>query len=80
MDVVLTPIESATDTWSLKDRLGRSLGTVSKIADADGFKIQAQLGSSLDGVVTTHPTLDAVMTAVGKRMDGACTLDSQDWD
>ena len=54
MDVVLTPIEPVNVTWSLKDRLGRSLGTVSKLADADGFKIKAQLGSSLDGVVTSY--------------------------
>lgn len=80
MDVVLSPVKSEQAMWALRDRLGRDLGTISRSADPETYRIVAKLGSSLDGVVTSHDTLHAAMTAVAKRMDGACSLDSQDWD
>lgn len=80
MDVVLSPVGTERSEWGLRDRLGRDLGTINKLADPETYKIVAKLGSSLDGVVTSHDTLDAAMSAIAKRMEGACSLDSQDWD
>ena len=77
MDVVLTPIASRKDAWDLKDRLGRNLGTVEQ---TNSFWITAEPTSKLHGVPAEHPTLDAAMSAIATRMDGACSLDSQDWD
>ena len=80
MDVVLSPVGPKPAEWTLRDRLGRDLGTVNRLPDPVLYKVIAKLGCSLDGVETFHDTLDAVMSAVAKRMNGACSLDSHDWD
>jgi hypothetical protein len=77
MDVVLTPIRSRKDAWSLKDRLGRELG---RVEQKQNFEIMADPASKLHGVRVTHSSLDEAMTAIAARMDGACSLDSQEWD
>lgn len=71
MDVVLTPIGIDGKAWSLMDRLRRPLGTVKK---AEGFTIVPAQGGSLWRISTEHPTLDAVMTAIAKHANGACSL------
>ncbi|WP_267428244.1 hypothetical protein [Methylobacterium sp. GC_Met_2] len=80
MDVVLRPVAEAQSEWELRDRLGRDLGKVIQSADPEAYKIVAKLGCSLDGVPTSHATLDGVMSAIAARMGGACSLDSQEWD
>lgn len=80
MDVVLKPVAAAQSEWELRDRLGRELGTIRRSTDPEAYKIVAKLGCSLDGVATSHETLDGAMSAIAKRMGGACSLDSQDWD
>ncbi|MCE4226531.1 hypothetical protein HCU64_22570 [Methylobacterium sp. C25] len=77
MDVVLTPIGSQGNAWSLKDRLGRNLGSVKR---ESGFEIEPEPTSKLEGISHRHLTLDAVMTAIEAHMQGACSLDSQHWD
>lgn len=79
MDVVLAPVGSEVDVWSLKDRLGRDLGTIVKGAKADSFRIRPIAGSALCAVKIEHPTLDEAMSAIAKLMNGACNLDSQQW-
>ena len=80
MDVVLRPVAEAQSEWELRDRLGRDLGKVTRSANPEAYKIVAKLGCSLDGVVTSHETLDGAMSAITKRMGGACSIDSQEWD
>jgi hypothetical protein len=79
MDVVVTPTGSEGTSWSLKDRLGRSLGAIQQ-DDEELFQIAPTLGGGLTSVSRTHPTLDKAMTAIAKHMHGECTLDSQDWN
>ncbi|WP_162560927.1 hypothetical protein [Methylobacterium durans] len=80
MDIVLSPTGSAGVEWTLKDRLGRPIGKVEKSTSSGTFEILPNGGSKLVGIMHLHPTLDDVMTAIEKRMGGACQLDSQDWD
>ncbi len=80
MDVVLRPVTEAQSEWELRDRLGRDLGKVTRSANPEAYRIVAKLGCSLDGVATSHETLDGAMSAIAKRMGGACSLDSQEWD
>jgi hypothetical protein len=80
MDVVLTPAGSEVDVWSLKDRLGRDLGTIAKGSKAGTFRIRPEPGSALQSVKIEHATLDEAMSAIAKLTNGACNLDSQQWD
>lgn len=77
MDVILTPGTAGDGTWGLADRLGRDLGSVWKV---DGFEIRANPTGQLRGVPLHHATLDSVMDAIGRHMDGACSLDGRGWD
>ena len=47
MDVVLTPMKSDVDVWSLKDRLGRDLGTIRRSATGDTVSIEPEPGTIL---------------------------------
>lgn len=80
MDVVLTPTGSSGSAWVLADRLGRRLGTVTASPGAIGFQILPEASGLLKGVKREHPSLDAAMSAIADLAQGACTLDSQDWD
>jgi hypothetical protein len=80
MDVVLTPMGIHDDAWSLKDRLGRSLGTVQKVENPDGFVIAPEGSGLLKGIKLVHPSLAEAMSAIAQHTSGACNLDSQDWD
>ena len=79
MDVVLTPTGIHGDAWSLKDRLGRSLGTV-KVENSDGFVIAPDASGLLKTIKLVHPSLDEAMSAIAQHANGACNLDSQDRD
>ncbi|TXM66283.1 hypothetical protein FV226_23705 [Methylobacterium sp. WL12] len=79
MDIVVTPTGSRGTSWSLTDRLSRQLGTIEQDAE-ELFQITPEARGALNTVPRTHPTLDTAMTAIAKHMQGACTLDSQDWD
>jgi hypothetical protein len=80
MDVVLKPTGSQGTAWSLKDRLGRTLGAIEQSKHAVGFEITPVAGGGLNSVLRLHATLDEAMTAIAKHMHGECTLDSQDRD
>ncbi|KAA0107813.1 hypothetical protein CIW48_32425 [Methylobacterium sp. P1-11] len=79
MDVVLTPTGTAGNAWSLNDRLGRTLGEITKSEHSDVFVIMPQPEGTLRTVKSTHASLDEAMSAIAKLTNGACTLDSQDW-
>jgi hypothetical protein len=76
MDVVLTPEGSAGGKWTLKDRLGRNLGSIIKPEDASDFQIQPDALGLLKSVKRRHEA----MSAIASVTNGACTLDSRDWD
>ena len=78
MDVVLTPTGTAGDAWSLKDRLGRSLGTIVKHKDPESFQITAEPEGTLQTVQSAHPSLQDAMSTIARTANGACSLDSQD--
>lgn len=80
MDVVVTPVGAKGSSWSLKDRLGRPLGTIKRSGKPESFEISPEPGKSLQFITQRHASLDAAMTAIAKHMQGECTLDSQDWD
>jgi len=80
MDVVLTPEGSTGRAWTLKDRLGRSLGNITKPQDVDEFEIQPDAFGLLKSVKRRHPSLDEAMSAIAGVTNSACTLDSRDWD
>lgn len=80
MDVVVTPSGPEGTSWTLKDRLGRSLGNIEKSGLATGYEIKPGPSSSLRAVPVFYATLDDAMTAIARHMQGECTLDSQDWD
>ena len=80
MDVVLTPTGSTGNAWTLDDRLGRKLGTVTKPDDTDNVLIQPEPAGLLESVKKEHASLDAAMSAIATAANGACTLDSRDWE
>ena len=55
MDVVLTPMGIHDDAWTLKDRLGRSLSTVQKVENPDGFVIAPDGSALLKTIKLVHP-------------------------
>ncbi|MCJ2034622.1 hypothetical protein [Methylobacterium sp. J-068] len=80
MDVVLTSEGPHGGKWTLKDRLGRNLGSITKLKNASDFQIQPDALGLLKGVKRRHPTLNEAMSAIASLTNGACTLDSRDWD
>ena len=80
MDVVVTPMGSEGVSWSLKDRLGRTIGSIARSTDAKTFEVSPEPDGGFKTVERAHPSLDDAMTAIAKHMRGACSLDSQDWD
>jgi hypothetical protein len=79
MDVVLTPTGTAGNAWRLNDRLGRTLGEITKSDHSDVFVIMPHPEGTLRTVKSIHASLDEAMSAIAKVTNGACTLDSQDW-
>ena len=75
MDAVVKPIGTAGTEWLLQDRFGYPLGRLRKTTvPVDPFTILPERGSPLDGIYVFHPTLDAALTAIEKRLGGICEL------
>jgi hypothetical protein len=64
----------------LKDRLGRNLGNITKTQNDNDFEIQPDAFAVLRSVKRRHLSLDEAMSAIASVTNGACTLDSRDWD
>lgn len=79
MDVGLTPTGTAGNAWSLNDRLGRTLGEITKFEHSDVFVIVPHPEGTLRTVKSTHAPLHEAMSAIAEMTNGACTLDSQGW-
>ena len=78
MDVVVRPAEFKPGTWTLSDRLGRPLGTITQISPSL-FVIDADRSSGLYKMATANfPTLDSAMSAIATHMKGECQLSSDD--
>ena len=80
MDVIVNPIRSSRTEWSLDDRLGRRHGMIHQSAGFAPFEIEPEPTSALLGVNRAHMTLAEAMSAIARRMGGACELNSHDWD
>jgi hypothetical protein len=78
VDVVVTPAKFKPDIWTLSDRLGRALGTITKTFPSL-FVINADRNSGLFNMATTNfSSLDSVMSAIASQMKGECQLSSDD--
>ena len=78
MDVVVTPASGARNTWSLTDRLGRTVGNIAQ-SDEGKFVIAFAVpvpSGPVPAIDTVQPTLDAAMDAIALRLKGACQLSS----
>jgi hypothetical protein len=79
VDVMVTHAElKPVGTWTLSDRLGRPLGTITQ-AFPSLFVINASRDTQLSGLDTANfPSLDDAMTAIARHMKGECQLFSGD--
>ena len=78
MDVVVTPAKVKPGSWTLSDRLGRPLGTITETSPSF-FVINADRNSGLFNMATANfPSLDGVMSAIASHMKGECQLSSDD--
>jgi hypothetical protein len=78
VDVVVRPAEFKPGTWTLSDRLGRPLGTITQISPSL-FVIDADRNSRLFKVATANfPSLDSAMSAIASHMKGECQLSGDD--
>jgi hypothetical protein len=78
VDVVVTPAKFKPGIWTLSDRLGRPLGTITKTSPSL-FVINADRNSGLFNMATaSFHSLDSVMSAIASQMKGECQLSSDD--
>lgn len=78
VDVVVLPAEFKPGTWTLSDRLGRPLGTITK-ASPSQFVITANPNSGLCGMASaSFLSLDEAMSAIARHMRGECQLSVSD--
>jgi hypothetical protein len=78
LDVVVTRAKFKPGTWTLSDRLGRPLGTITGISPSL-FTIDADRNSGLFKMATaSFPSLDSAMSAIATHMKGECQLSSKD--
>jgi hypothetical protein len=78
VDVVVRLAEFEPGTWTLSDRLGRPLGTITNISPAL-FVIHADCNSGLFKMATaTFPSLNEAMSAIARHMKGECQLSRGD--
>lgn len=76
MDVVVTPAKFKAGTWTLADRLGRPLGTISETS-LSLFVIDADRSSGLFKMAAANfLSLDSAMSAIARHMKGECQLSS----
>jgi hypothetical protein len=78
VDVVVTRAKIKPGTWTLSDRLGRPLGTITETSPSL-FVINANRNSGLFKMATaSFPSLDSVMSGIANYMKGECQLSSDD--
>jgi hypothetical protein len=76
VDVVVAPAEGKSGTWTLSDRLGRPLGTITEVSEAL-FVIEVDRNAGLVKMATANfPSLDSAMSAIATHMKGECQLSS----
>jgi hypothetical protein len=77
VDVVVTPAAFKPRTWTLSDRLGRPLGTITE-ASPKLFVVNADKDSGLCRMGTANfPSLDEAMSAIARHMRGEYQLSSR---
>jgi hypothetical protein len=76
VDVVVMPAEFKAGTWTLSDRLGRPLGTITEVSPLL-FVINAAPSSGLSRMASaSFLSLHDAMTAIARHMRGECQLSS----
>jgi hypothetical protein len=78
VDVVVTPAKDEPGTWTLSDRLGRPLGTITE-ASPSLFVVDANPNCGLSGMASaSFLSLHDVMTAISRHMKGECQISRPD--
>jgi hypothetical protein len=78
VDVVVIPAEFKAGTWTLSDRLGRPLGTITEVSPSL-FLINAAPNSGLSRMASaSFLSLYDAMTAIARDMKGECQLSKPD--
>ncbi len=79
MDVVVTPALGSQKAWSLTDRLGRKVGSITQ--PDEGKFVIAFTDPSADGphtkIDSVQSSLDAAMDAIALRLKGVCQLSDE---
>ena len=80
MDVLVSPSPREPKLWNLTDRLGRSLGQISHVAENRFAITAAEIGpnASLSKMEALQPSLEAAMDEIAKCLKGVCQLSSQE--
>jgi hypothetical protein len=79
MDVLVSPAPGSAKVWNLTDRLGRTVGQITYVAE-NRFVISAsETGpdAPLSNMEPVQPSLEAAMDEVAKRLRGVCQLSSE---
>jgi hypothetical protein len=79
MDVLVSPAPGPAKVWNLRDRLGRTVGQITCVAE-NRFVISAsETGpdAPLSNMEALQPSLEAAMDEVTKRLKGVCQLSSE---
>ena len=79
MDVLVSPAPGPDKVWNLTDRLGRTVGQISYVAE-NKFVISASdtgPDAPLSNMEALQPSLEAAMDEVAKRLKGVCQLSSE---
>jgi hypothetical protein len=78
VDVVVTPAKVKPGTWTLNDRLGRPLGTITE-ASPSLFVVNPAPNSGLSKMASaSFVSLHDAMSAIARHMKGECQLSSGD--
>src|SRR5688500_15109719 len=74
VEVVVLPAEFKPGTWTLRDTLGRPLGTITEVSRSL-FAINAAPGSGRSRMASaSFLSLHDAMTAISRHMKGECQL------
>jgi len=78
MDVIVTPARGPRKVWTLKDRLGRKVGRITRAAEGEFIitAVNTRFDAPLANAQTDQPSLDAAMDEVAKCLKGVCQFSS----
>jgi hypothetical protein len=79
VDVVVSPALGQRKVWTLTDRLGRTVGQISYVAENKFVISASETGpdAPLSKMEAVQPSLEAAMDEVAMRLRGVCQLSSE---